>query len=452
MAFHDSTVVILETGKDVLRAGLGLFDLLKTPTVEIQARVGLRSTASNGDVLNGANGETQPSSSRAPSQPPPTAGPNEYLVGTQLDEALAAGLNVAVYWPFQDHPITQWAQVEALWKYVLFNQLQRRRAQNESPVLLSIPPGQPRSAYEKMCQIFFERFNCAGLAIVERPMAQIYAVNSLSGVVSILLHEDLRRHKTLRGIPANLLRANQGVMAALSPADAPLSAEDLQQTLLDLAKFVWTSGYVKVPSSGETALVEDEGILTLPQLSWLEKRKLSLKVGNRSFGSYYHPISRASLTLGKERHRFCEPLFDPTLLNALSDPDAVVSPLQDAVGHAVMNVDVDQRQYVWRGLLVTGDLTKPVKGLGVAMQSRLAPFLHSPDLATEIQPKSVHVLGIPEYYPEYRDTGDGYAAFLGSSITAKIIFNDNSSRSYVSKSEYTNKGPHSIIECSPALL
>ncbi len=108
-------------------------------------------------------------------------------------------------------------------------------------------------------------------------------------------------------------------------------------------------------------------------------------------------------------------------------------------------------------------------GLGVAMQSRLAPFLHSPDLATEIQPKSVHVLGIPEYYPEYRDTGDGYAAFLGSSITAKvcsfltlvvrgltndlqIIFNDNSSRSYVSKSEYTNKGPHSIIECSPALL
>lgn len=134
MAFHDSTVVILETGKDVVRAGLGLFDLLKTPTVvcpchspkniadphrkEIQARVGLRPSVSNGEHTNGTqNNSRAPSErpSRAPSQAPPPAGPNDYLVGSQLDEALAAGHDITVFWPFRENTITQWAQVEAIW-------------------------------------------------------------------------------------------------------------------------------------------------------------------------------------------------------------------------------------------------------------------------------------------------------------------------------------------------
>jgi actin-related protein 9 len=33
MSFRDSTVVIIETGRTHVRAGLGLHDLLKTPTV-----------------------------------------------------------------------------------------------------------------------------------------------------------------------------------------------------------------------------------------------------------------------------------------------------------------------------------------------------------------------------------------------------------------------------------
>lgn len=74
-----------------------------------------------------------------------------------------------------------------------------------------------------------------------------------------------------------------------------------------------------------------------------------------------------SLTIGKERHRFCEPLFDPTLLNGLpgfSPPDEIpFLPIQEVVGNVVNQLDVDQRQYVWQGLFVTGDITRHVKGL-----------------------------------------------------------------------------------------
>ncbi|KAJ3498007.1 hypothetical protein NLJ89_g10277 [Agrocybe chaxingu] len=126
--------------------------------------------------------------------------------------------------------------------------------------------------------------------------------------------------------------------------------------------------------------------------------------------------------------------------------------LQEVVGIAVNQTDVDQRQYIWKGLFVTGDVTRHVKGIGIALQSRLAQFIMNPDLNTDLQPRLIRVLNVPDYYAEYRETGNGYATFLGTSITAKIIFSDPNGKNYVSKAEYTTKGPHSIIEMTPSLL
>jgi actin-related protein 9 len=60
-------------------------------------------------------------------------------------------------------------------------------------------------------------------------------------------------------------------------------------------------------------------------------------------------------------------------------------------------------------------------GIGVALQSRLAPFiLSNPDQQNEVQTRSIRVLTVPEYFAEYRDKGENLAAFLGSSIIAKV--------------------------------
>lgn len=48
--------------------------------------------------------------------------------------------------------------------------------------------------------------------------------------------------------------------------------------------------------------------------------------------------------------------------------------------------------------------------------------MYSPEASMDIQPRSARILNVPEYYAEYRETGNGYAAFLGSSITAKVKF------------------------------
>lgn len=324
----------------------------------------------------------------------------DYLVGTQLNEALAAGQNISISWPFADGSIKDWTQAEAIWKHVLFKQLGLRRVQNESPVLLSIFSGLSRSTYERICQMFFERFNVAGFGILERPRSQLYSTTSLTGVVVDIgwettdispIYENLILQHACASVPlglrhcqnylAHLLRSNQSVISTLSPPESPLSPEELQFTLIELVKQIWEEGHIKVPSSGETLVVDDEGITDIAAIVMAGKEKAVIESGMKKKATAKASAAEQarareieamdlltvqfrgkSLTLGKERHRFCEPLFDPGLLKAVEGTAPDMS-LQEATGLAVKHADVDQRRYIWEGLFVTGDITTHVKGM-----------------------------------------------------------------------------------------
>ncbi|KAI0629163.1 actin-like ATPase domain-containing protein [Trametes polyzona] len=484
-SFRDSTVVIIETSRTSIRAGIGLHDLLHLPTIDIPARVGLRRTPGS------QNGDDAPSSAKV----------TDYLVGAQLDDALAAGQDILVFWPFADGEVSDYTQAEALWKHILFNRLGLRRAQMESPVMLSIMAGLSRDAYERICQIFFERFNVAGFAILDRPMAQFYAVVSglqLSGVVVDidLDHTDVTPiadgfpvHLARTSVPvglndclaylAHLLRANTSVMSVLSPADAPLAPDALQDALLALARHVWEAGLIKVLAEGEAARdLEDEGVTDIAAIVVAGKERAVIESGmKRRQNAKAQPAEQArakemealdlvttefqgkELTLGKERHRFCEPLFDPALLEGIpgvqeKEPKDLKRPLQNAVGDAVAKTDVDQRNYIWQGLFVTGAITNHIKGLGAALSARVSPYiLSAPDiLNNEVQPRAVKTLRVPDYFAEYRDKGDGLAGFLGTSIVAKLSFNDSGGKNYVSKADYASRGPRTVLGMSPSLL
>ncbi|TFK89166.1 actin-like ATPase domain-containing protein [Polyporus arcularius HHB13444] len=489
--FRDSTVVIIETGRTHIRAGQGLHDLLRLPTVELPARVGLRRNLAASTGENGASTSNATSSAKV----------TDYLVGTQLDEALAAGQDLIVSWPFAEGDVSDYTQAEALWKHVLFHELKLRRAQMESPIMLSFPAGISRNVSERICQIFFERFNAAGFAILERPMSQFYAAISgmqLSGVVVDVdeeytdvtpIYDGFILHPGRTHVPiglrdclaylAHLLRSNTSVMAALSPADNSPSPEALQETLLELAKHTWQSGLIKALAEGEAARdLEDEGVTDIAAIVVAGKERAVIESGmKRRQNAKAQPAEQArakemealdlvttsfrgmELTLGKERHRFCEPLFDPSLLDGVpgvqprGDPD-LRNPLQVAVGEAVAKADVDQRAYIWQGLFVTGEITNHIKGLGAALSGRLAPYiLSAPDVqSNEVQPRHIKTLRVPDYFAEYRDKGDGLAAFLGTSIIAKLAFNDSAGKNYVSKADYANKGPRTILGMSPTLL
>lgn len=294
-------------------------------------------------------------------------------------------------------------------KYVLFTGLQLRRVQNESPVLLSLLSGLPRDAYERTGQIFFERFNVAAFSILGRPMAQLYAASALSGVV-VDIGETLTDITPIYdGIPitgarttagvgtrhcerflAHLLRSNTSVSAvftelAIPPADQPAA-------LRALARQVWQAGIVRVPIDGIAVReAEDEGVTDIAAVLIAGKEKAVIESGMKRRATAKASAAEQArakeiealdlitvefrgkeVTLGKERHRFCEPLFDLNLLShgdsttldehASPEGDGMPMTLQDAINHAVRLADVDQRQYIWLGLMVTGDVATHVKG------------------------------------------------------------------------------------------
>ncbi|KAH9840137.1 actin family [Rhodofomes roseus] len=506
MSIRDSSVVVLDTSRTSIRAGLGLHDLLRTPAVEVLARVGLPRS-----LLNGANGNAQsgPSTSKAANGTTvPNAKVTDYLVGAQLDEALAAGQDIVEYWPFAEADIVDWTQAEALWKHVLFTQLHLRRTQMESAVLLSIPPCLSRDTYERLCQMFFERFNVAGFGILDRPVAQFYsAVNANSGLSGVVVDIDRdytdiapiydgfllggARMSVMVGMEdckkylAGLLRGNQSIMSALlEPVEGenPLDEADQQAALEGLAQLLWSEGHVKVLAEGEAAAQDAEdptadGDINIAAIVVAGKEKAVIEKGMKNKAARANAAEQArakeveardlievqwrgkTITVGKERHRFCEPLFDVAVRESVKGKErekegAPALSLQAAVAEAVARTELDQRQYIWQGLFVTGLITNHVKGLGAALQIRLTSLipLNVDPQHNEVQPRAIRTLKIPDYFAEYRDKGDGLASFLGTSIVAKITFNESAGKNYVSKSDYVSMGPRAVLGMSPSLL
>lgn len=241
--------------------------------------------------------------------------------------------------------------------------------------------------------------------LVERPLMQLFAASALYGVVvdvsysnttitpitdSIVQH----RHEVNIAVGirdcelylAKLLRSNQTLVAVLTEGES-LAEEELTALLIELAHQIWRDSLVTVPSDGETAQPEeDDGITNIAALLVAGKEKAAIEAGTKKKASAKQTQAERerereiaaldlvsmefrgkTLTLGKERHRFCEPLFDPTLLQPLAaaSKDSLldnVIPLQEGVHLAVNSLPADRRWLVWSGVFISGDMANRVKG------------------------------------------------------------------------------------------
>jgi actin-related protein 9 len=287
--------------------------------------------------------------------------------------------------------------------------------------MLNVFPGLSRADHEELSRIFFERLNFAAVSIVERPMAQIYAVGALTGVVVDVNRVHTEVTPVYDGLPvlsartllpigaddcerflAQVLRQNTAVMAALS-ATPP---ERMQDTLLTLARQTWRDGLVRIAETSTSP--EDEGVTDIAAVLVAGKEKAVIESGMKKRANAKATaaeLARAreiealdlvkiqfqgqELTLGKERHRFCDPLFHPALLQGIPEPaDCIVTleerrtkakvpahfpSLSEVIGHAISLAEVDQRRYIYENLFVTGEMCSHVKGEHTALSQRCRP-------------------------------------------------------------------------------
>ena len=258
-------------------------------------------------------------------------------------------------------------------------------------------------------------------------MAQIYASNVLNGLVidlgyhwtdiSAVYDGFLLSHakaSTPVGVKACLafrvqdLKTNSSLVSTLSPPENPLSPEALHQTFQDLALTLYHRGLVKPPVLGPAQLAsgeaEEEGITDVASILVAGKERAVIEANIKKRASQKASAAEQAklkeiealdlitvefngeeVTVGKERHRFCDPLFDPRVLKHVPGLEATlfgrsekekeqnpVLSVSEAASHVLSKAEVDQRQYILGspnapgGLLATGNTTSYVKGVSAS--------------------------------------------------------------------------------------
>jgi actin-related protein 9 len=315
----------------------------------------------------------------------------------------------------------------------------------------------------------FERLHLPALIISERPLLALFGIGSLTGLVI-----DIGRHSTevdvgfdsvlvphgnARALVGRedldnylchlLLKAQPNLPDQLSPS-SPLSPTDLHAALLAIVGILRDGGYLyfasaalslNVAADGSRMEVEEEvdtddalddvakalvsgkaaAILGKSGVSAAQAAKLANVTVSGEHVTMPNPLNSATtITVGPERHRFAEPLFDPSFLRevtgfgvAYSTEDLArrAASVPEAIAAAVKSVwDLRERVAIWEHVIVGGKGT--AKGVAPAIIQSLAGYVG----AYASRPK---LAKIPDYFPEYKDRLD-LAAFLGASIVAKV--------------------------------
>lgn len=385
MSPRDELLVVLDLSASVLRAGVGVHDLIRRPSLEISTTVALHG----GEYLVG----------------PQLLGHAEPL---QLIRPLAGGGSHLA--------VNDYAALSALLRYTLHTALQLPRPPLAHPILLCLPAQLPKNDLDRLHALFFEELLVPQLLITSRPLLATVATGVLSALVldigqrgegtevgvvveSMVLEACTARVEVDEGtlddwlslqllvadpsLASQLFPGLQGaapdptaLRAVLSGLIASLKASDqigFSSTLLDpLHRPV-----ALVPETDESGAFDVAKVLVDGKLDKLvseKKRKNKKKAGvgeDEDIVLLAHPFdtSLPSISIGPVRHRYLEPLFLPLLLTHLAPSSSATARLlgmqeyslkepsyagiQEVVGIVMSEVlDLEARKSVWENIIV----------------------------------------------------------------------------------------------------
>ncbi|GAA5950920.1 hypothetical protein JCM21900_000373 [Sporobolomyces salmonicolor] len=376
---REELLLILDLTATVLRAGVGVHDLIRGPLIELPTRLGRK--------LNAAGNKVE-----------------DYLVGPQLAEAErqraagSAGDEFEVVHPLEvdqatGFEVVDWVGLEALFRYALHTSLQLARPPLAHPTVLSLPASLPPSTLDLFHRLLFERLLLPQLLISTRPFFAAAAAGVLSCVVLdigargegseiSLVHENqvlqgpggmrlpwadegrlddycaLRileedpsgveeAFKAAKGedlAPGELLEGLRRVVQELKTKDsigfastlldstpaATQAANGEEEDVFDVAKVVVEgklNEIVKKKGKGKDADEEDEGDFVEVANPFAPPPPPAAPIDLTAPPPEAPPNS--TLRIGPARHRYLEPLFFPSLLSALA-PSA--SPVAASLG------------------------------------------------------------------------------------------------------------------------